>query len=395
MREIWFTKKDIRSRLGEVKRIFWGEVGCRVREAVKVMLEEGLKGEMVEQLEVGHYERSAYRRDYRNGYILRCLRSSWGELLGVRVPRSRRGVYKSRVLDRYARYAGDFDRRVQESVILGLSTRKAQEFFRAFLGEEILSASGVSLVLKRLDEEVRSFHQRPLKDEYIYLFVDGFPVRISQAYKRPYMALVALGIKPDGSQEIIDFTLVSSEKTILCQSFLENLYRRGLEGKKLKLMVHDGAPALFEASQWIYPKVPQQGCWIHKLRNIAKSIRKRAHRKALLNEVKRVFQAPNLSSAVQQAKRLVEKLKTAEPQAINKFCFNLDWYLNFYHQPKNLWTLLSSTNHLERKLKELRRRVKLIDSFKNQQSADRWLFALINRLNQREITPLNKFTQKS
>jgi putative transposase len=240
---------------------------------------------------------------------------------------------------------------------------------------------------------VRSFHQRPLKDEYIYLFVDGFPVRISQAYKRPYMALVALGIKPDGSQEIIDFTLVSPEKTILCQSFLENLYRRGLKGKKLKLIVHDGAPALFEAGQWIYPQVPHQGCWIHKLQNIAKSIRKRTHRKVLLNEVKRVFQAPNLSSAVQQAKTLAEKWKTAEPQAINKFRFNLDWYLNFYHQPKSLWTLLSSTNHLERKLKELRRRVKLIDSFKNLQSADRWLFALINRLNQREIMPLSKFTQ--
>ena len=105
--------------------------------------------------------------------------------MGVRVPRSRKGVYKSRVLDRYATYAGDFDRRVQESVILGLSTRKTQEFFGAFLGEEILSASGVSLVLKRLHEEVRSFHERPLKDEYIYLFVDGFPVRINQAYKRP------------------------------------------------------------------------------------------------------------------------------------------------------------------------------------------------------------------
>ena len=387
MREIWFTEREIRQRLGEVKRIFWSRVGCRVKEVVKVMLEEGLRGEMLEQLRVGHYERSRLRRDYRNGYTLRCLRTSWGELVGVRVPRSRRGVYRSKVLDRYARYGGEFDRRVGESVILGLSTRKAQEFFRAFLGEEIISASGVSLVLKRLDEEVRSFHQRPLKDEYSYLFVDGFPVRISQAYKRPYMALVALGIKGDGSQEIIDFMLVTSEKTILCQSFLENLYRRGLEGKKLKLIVHDGAPALFEASQWIYPEVPQQGCWIHKLRNVAKSIRKRAHRKALLTEVKGVFQAPNLTSAIQKAKKLVEKWRAEEPQAVNKFCFNLDWYLNFYHHPKRLWPVLSSTNQLERKLKELRRRVKLIDSFKNQQSADRWLFALINRLNQKEMSP--------
>lgn len=387
MQEIWFTQRDIRQRLGEVKRIFWSGVGCRVKEAVKVMLEEGLRGEMLHQLRVGHYERSILRRDYRNGYTLRCLRTSWGELVGVRVPRSRRGVYRSRVLDRYARYAGDFDRRVEESVILGLSTRKAQEFFRAFLGEQIVSASGVSLVLKRLDEEARSFHQRPLKDQYSYLFVDGFPVRISQAYKRPYMALVALGIRPDGSQEIIDFMLVSSEKTILCQSFLENLYRRGLEGKKLKLIVHDGAPALFEAAQWIYPEVPQQGCWIHKLRNVARSIRKRAHRKPLLTEVKGVFQATNLSAAIQKAKRLVEKWKAGEPQAVNKFCFNLDWYLNFYHHPKRLWPVLSSTNHLERKLRELRRRVKLIDSFKNQLSADRWLFALINRLNQREMSP--------
>lgn len=387
MREIWFTEKDIRQRLGEVKRIFWSRVGCRVKEAVQVMLEEGLRGEMVDQLKAGHYERSGLRRDYRNGYTLRCLRTSWGELVGVRVPRSRRRVYQSRVLDRYARYAGDFDRRVQESVILGLSTRKAQEFFRAFLGEEILSASGVSLVLKKLDEEMRLFHQRPLGDDYVYLFVDGFPVRITQAYKRPYVALVALGIKPDGSQEIIDFTLVSSEKTIFCQSFLDNLYRRGLEGKNLKLIVHDGAPALFEASQWIYPKIAQQGCYVHKLRNIAKCIRKRAHRKALLGEAKKVFKADGLSCAIQQAKELVQKWSPIEAQAVKKFCFNLDWYLNFYHQPRQLWPLLRSTNPLERKLKELRRRVKLIDSFKNLKSADRWLYALINRLNQMEMPP--------
>jgi transposase-like protein len=100
-----------------------------------------------------------------------------------------------------------------------------------------------------------------------------------------------------------------------------------------------------------------------------------------------VFQAPNLNSAIQKAKRLVEKWRPEEPQAVNKICFNLDWYLNFYHQPKSLWPVLSSTNHPERKLKELRRRVKLIDSFKNLQSADRWLFALIKRLNQKEMSP--------
>ena len=68
-------QKEIRQRLGEVKRIFWSEAGCRLREAVKVMLEEGLSGEMVEQLEVGHYERSVSRRYYRNGHSSRCLRS--------------------------------------------------------------------------------------------------------------------------------------------------------------------------------------------------------------------------------------------------------------------------------------------------------------------------------
>jgi transposase-like protein len=114
-----------------------------------------------------------------------------GYLQGVMVPRSRKGTYKSILVERYSRWAGQFQENVKQAVLLGLSTRKAKRFFRTLFDSTLCSASAISSILKRLDSQVASFHKRPLADEFVYLFLDGFAVRIKQALRRPYTALVA------------------------------------------------------------------------------------------------------------------------------------------------------------------------------------------------------------
>ncbi|PYX77147.1 MAG: hypothetical protein DMG72_02690 [Acidobacteria bacterium] len=54
----------------------------------------------------------------------------------------------------------------------------------------------------------------------------------------------------------------------------------GLEGKQLGLIVTDGCPGLAAAIQIVYPRVRQQRCWVHKMRNILEKVRKCDHDEA-------------------------------------------------------------------------------------------------------------------
>jgi len=381
MQELHFTKRDIRLRIAEGKRLFWQRLDGRCKDTARALLEAGLSWEIREQLQVDRYRRSPSRADWRNGFTVRSFRSKWGYLPQVRVPRSRKGSYKSALVEKYSRWAGEFEKQVQEAVLLGMSSRKTVRYFSGFFGSVLCSAQAISVLLRKLDQKVAEFHKRPLADDFEYLFLDGFALRIRQALRRPYTALMAWGIKLDGSKELIDYKIVTSEKAIFCQSFLEELYRRGLTGKNLRLIVTDGAKGFAEAASWVYGQVPQQSCIVHRLRNVGKYLKRSPNRQTMLQEAKEVFNAPDKAQAVYRARAFLMRWQDKEPKAVSCFARDLDSSLSFYDQPKELWNKLKSTNPLERFLREFRRRIRLVDSFANLSSADRWLYALIQKIN--------------
>lgn len=382
MRELHFTQRDMRQRRAECNRLFWQGVGAMSREAVQKALEEGLNWEIQEQLRVAWYERSGERRDWRNGYTERSLRTRWGEIERLRVPRSRKGSYRSALVEKYVRWGGDLDRLVEQAVRDGLSLRRAEKLLRVWLGRVLCSASALSAVVKRLTAEVSGFHRRPLMDDWVYLFLDGFCVRVRKAFKKPYTALVAWGMKADGSTELLDFQVATSEKGIFCCSLLESLYQRGLTGKNLRLIVIDGAPGFAEAAAWIYGRVPRQECIVHRLRNGNEHLKGSRNQRAVLQEAQAVFAASGKTQALARAKRLFQRWKTIEPRAVKCFTRNLDASLTSYGQPKALWSRLKSTNPLERILREFRRRIRLVDSFPAIPAAERWFYGIARRINQ-------------
>ena len=128
---------------------------------------------------------------------------------GCRAPARR--FCPTEVLKSYARRAPEIDRAILAGFVLGLSTRKVGEVLLALLGRK-LSASTVSRVAKTLDAAVTAFHTRSLKGTYKALVLDGVVLSRKTgagALKRP--VLVALGLRPDGKKEIIDFRLAASE----------------------------------------------------------------------------------------------------------------------------------------------------------------------------------------
>jgi putative transposase len=383
MVNLWFTEKDLRYRWSEVKGYFWDELEAWSRLSAKCFLEEALRAEMTGQLGAGSYERTGTRRDYRNGSYSRDVVWKLGMLSKVSVPRSREGQYKSEIIERYRRFGGSFDRHVLRLFTLGLSTRRVEDFFVSFFGRCGVGAQTVSEIVGRVQGELATFRHQPVSDDIRYLYLDGFRVTIRGAFKQQQVVLCALAVYTDGHRELIAFRVASSEKAVHWQAFLDDLYRRGLTGQHLKMVVVDGAPGLIEAVRMVYGFVPIQVCWVHRQRNLVKHIKYRRHRKAICADAAAIFKASSKDRALDHLHRFEATWKTREPTAVRTFLKNIDLSLSFFEQPSSVWTRLASTNIIERQLREVRRRVRLIDSFRDERSCETILFTQIKLLNEK------------
>ena len=252
-------------------------------------------------------------RDRRNGFYGRHLLTELGDI-ELSVPRTRR-FCPTEVLKSYARRAPEIDRAILAGFVLGLSTRKVGEVLLAQLGRAV-SASTVSRVTKTLDAAVAAFHARPLANRYKALMLDGVVLARKTgagALRRP--VLVALGIRPDGRKEIVDFRLATSESAAEWERFLTDLYRRGLTGDGLETICADGGQGLLAALPIVYPGIAVQRCWAHKIRNILDKVRK-PDRDAVKAGLHKIMNAPNRPRALGAARRFADAWEDTYPKAV-------------------------------------------------------------------------------
>lgn len=122
----------------------------------------------------------------------------------------------------------------------------------------------MSRLSRNLDEAVRQFHQAPLEDEWAYLFLDGVSRRMRRpsGQQRVHM-LVAYGVRADGTRQLLAFLRSQGESQTAWEGLLEDLFRRGLRGEKLLLIVTDGFPGLAAAIETVYPRALHQRCWVN------------------------------------------------------------------------------------------------------------------------------------
>ena len=254
----------------QAEGVEWGEdYRPGARDAIAALL----RGRM-DQLIDEHLKRMAElgRADRRNGCYRRWLLTELGEI-ELAVPRTR-SFSALRVVRAYARRAKDVDRMILACFLLGLSTRKVAVALLPILGRPVSPAT-VSAVAKQLAAAVAAFHRRPLKDQYRVLVLDGVVLKRKTgagALARP--VLVALGLRPDGKKEVIDFRLASAESAAQWEQFLGDLVRRGLVGERLEMLCVDGGAGLLAALPTAYPEAPVQRCWAHKIRNVLNKVRR-------------------------------------------------------------------------------------------------------------------------
>jgi transposase-like protein len=364
----------------------WGE-GYRAlaRDAIAGVLQEQMAHSVDE-----HLDRMAAldQADRRNGSYRRHLLTELGEI-ELAVPRTRRFAPAS-VLRAYARRPEQVDRMILSCFVLGLSVRKVGEALLPILGRPV-SPTTVSTVAKQLDAVVAAFHARPLKTRYQALMLDGVVLARrtgSGALRRP--VLVALGLRYDGKKEIIDFRLARSESAAEWGQFLNDLFRRGLTGDSLEMICVDGGAGLLASLPDIFPLVPVQRCWAHKIRNVLDKVRA-ADQPAVKADLHSVMNAPTLPQARSAARRFANRWQAEYPKAVACLRNDLDELLTCWRYKSLIQRkMVRTTNAIERRFREVRRRTRPMGVFSDRTSMDRILFAVFNHENRNQgvSTPL-------
>lgn len=389
-----YVKRNLRE-MGMLNQTEADDIEVKARLVVEGFFQNTIFAEFREQIKAEEYEHVADRIDVRSGTYPRIFTTTFGRTrLLIPKVRKKSQEYVYNLLAKYQRRQKKFDDMVVLSLLLGFSTRKQKRFFQAFIGDSV-SHQTASMLLQSLADDLRIYQTRPIDDKYRFLIIDGLWVHIKELDIKQRPILFALGITKDGEQEIIAFKLAKGETEEEYSSFLNDLYRRGLLGKSLELIVSDGSEAIIAACNTVYPYTPRQRCYTHKLRNLLQNIRhKIKHRAKMARQASNIYKAASRHEAIRRFRLFVNRWKTNEPKAIK--CFQDEFYhtLNFYDFPKEVRSAISTTNHLERFLEEIRRRIKIQGYFKNGRSLNLWIFGLIKNINLNPIQQPKSYASK-
>ena len=326
IQELYLTDKDLKERQAEIKEDFWGDLKSETLIAVKRLLETTMEVEVQDLAGARRWEHSIKRVNYRNGFYSRNLWTPYGWINSLVVPRLRSGRMSFKTFEKYQQRTEAVNSLIKDMFLSGVSTRKVKEVLKPLYGQNVISA-----VTKALDAEVEKYHRRAIGDDYSFLFLDGIYLKSKSPVKaRRRCILVAYGIKKDGTRELLDFRLArKGESQAAWECFLTSMRNRGFKGENLELISIDGGKGMMNALDFIFPDVPKQRCWAHKLRNVANHLPKKLQ-KACTGHARGIYDAEGYGQAIKAFKTWARTWRPIAPEAVECLETDLDDLLKFY-----------------------------------------------------------------
>jgi transposase-like protein len=129
------------------------------------------------------------------------------------------------------------------------------------------------------------------------------------------------------------------------------------------------------------------------MRNVLGAVRRRDQAE-VKTAVQAIYQAESARHAQAAFQQFQRRWRPQYPTLVKRLETDLPELLSFFSFPKSLWKTLRTTNAIERRFVEVRRRTRPMVCFVNIHSVDRIIFSIFNRFNQQwQNRTLKIFTQ--
>jgi len=319
-------------------------------------------------------------QDVGNGFYKRELNLPFGKIKDLKVARTRFNNFKPSLFEPYQKTAFFLDELITAMYSSGCSKRDISRILENLYGIKY-SPQALSRITDAVEKKIEEFRKRPITKWYPILFVDAFFVKLRRdgvVEKEP--VYVVLGISEEGIKEIIAYYLPggSGESSVIWKEVFTDLYNRGL--REPLLIVGDNLPGLEEAVSLVYPKADFQSCVLHKVRNTLKKVRKR-DREAVAEDLKRIYEAHNEGLWRENFERFKRIWGRIYPEVIKSWERDLDSLMTYLKYPVGLRRYIYTTNALERFIKEVKRRTKVIEVFPTDFSLEKVVYLVIEEMN--------------
>jgi len=364
------TQKNCTKKTGKIIQIDENRVKDHLGEIVKGTVQETLNAML--DAEADHlcnaqrYERSADRKDTRAGSYRRKLHTRAGEV-EITVPKLRALPFETAIIERYRRRETSVEEALVEMYLAGVSVRRVEDITEALWGTKVSSGT-VSRLNSKIYETIEKWRMSPIEGEHPYVYLDGISMKRSWSGEvKNVSILVAIGVNKEGYREILGVAEGAKEDKESWTAFLRYLKGRGLHG--VELIISDKCLGLIESLGDFYPEAKWQRCMVHFYRNVFTVVPKGKVREVAAM-LKAIHAQENRDEAIRKAGIVTKKLEVMKlGKAAKLLSEGIQETLSYYAFPEEHHRRIRTNNPLERIMREIRRRTRVVGAFPDGNSA--------------------------
>jgi putative transposase len=364
------TQKNCSRKMGKIIQIDEAGVKDHLGEIVKGTVQETLNAMLDAEADVlcnaQRYERSPQRKDTRAGSYRRKLHTKAGEV-EITVPKLRALPFETAIIERYRRRETSVEEALVEMYLAGVSVRRVEDITEALWGTKVSSGT-VSRLNSKIYDTIEKWRMSPIEGEHPYVYLDGILMKRSWSGEvKNVSILVAIGVNREGYREILGVAEGAKEDKASWTSFLRYLKSRGLRG--VELIISDKCLGLIESLGEFYPDAKWQRCMVHFYRNIFTLVPKGKVREVAAM-LKAIHAQENRQEAIRKANSVTKKLEVMKlGKAAKLLSEGIQETLSYYDFPEQHHRRIRTNNPLERIMKEIRRRTRVVGAFPDGNSA--------------------------
>jgi len=338
-------------------------------ELKKALAERALNAEMDHHLETGEEDGNR-----RNGYGKKTVLTGTGKV-ALEVPRDRLATFDPQLIAKYQRRFPGFDEKIVSMYARGMSTREIQGHLREIYGLDV-SPDLISAVTDAVLEEVTEWQNRPLEALYPLIFFDAIRIKVrDEGTVRNKAVYVALGVRPDGTKEVLGLWIEQSEGAKFWLRVMNELKTRGVEDVLIAIV--DGLKGFPDAITAVFPQAQVQTCVVHLIRHSLAFVSYK-DRKSVAAALKTIYKAKDADAGKVALDDFAEgPWGKKYPAIAQSWRRNWSEVIPFFAFPDDVRRIIYTTNAIESLNAKLRRAVRSRGHFPTDEAALKLLFLVL------------------